>query len=76
MENVMDIVWRQAEGAINRMDAQEVVTAEHIADSVLRQAAYWEMPMQDGEKLLFVRFFSPVVQREEVFLETSCSTPS
>jgi len=68
MENVMDIVWRQAEGAINRMDAQEVVTAEHIADSVLRQAAYWEMPMQDGEKLLFVRFFSPVVQREEVFL--------
>ncbi len=68
MENVMEIVRRQAEDVLNKLDAREVVTAEHIADSVLRQAAYWEMPMQDGEKLLFVRFFSPVVQREEVFL--------
>jgi len=68
MENVMDIVRRQAEDAFNKLDIREVVTAEHVADSVLRQATYWEMPMQDGEKLLFVRFFSPVVQREEVFL--------
>lgn len=68
MENVMDIVRQQAEDAINKLGAQGVVTAEHVADSVLRQTAYWQMPMLDGEKLLFVRFFSPVVQREEVFL--------
>ncbi|MBA3472014.1 MAG: hypothetical protein H0T57_02095 [Rubrobacter sp.] len=68
MENVMDIVRRQAEGALNRLDAREVVMAEHVADSVLRQTAYWEMPIQDDDKLLFVRFFSPAVQREEVFL--------
>jgi hypothetical protein len=34
----------------------------------LRQAAYWERSFANDEKLLFVRFFSPVVQREEVFL--------
>lgn len=68
MESVMDIVRHQAEGAISKLDAREVVTAEHVADSVLRQSAYWEMPIQDSDKLLFVRFFSPVVQREEVFL--------
>lgn len=68
MENVMDIVRRQSEVAIDKLDAQEIATAEHVADSVLRQTAYWEMPIPGGEKLLFVRFFSPVVQREEVFL--------
>lgn len=41
MENVMDIVRYQAEAAINKLDARDVVTAEHVADSVLRQAAYW-----------------------------------
>ncbi len=68
MENVMDIIRRQAEDAIKKLEAEEVVTAEHVADSVLRQTACWEKPMPDGERLSFMRFFSPVVQREEVFL--------
>ncbi|TCJ15717.1 hypothetical protein E0L93_12000 [Rubrobacter taiwanensis] len=68
MENVIDIVRRQAEETIRNLGVEEVVTAEQVADSVLRQTAYWEMSISDGEKLLFVRFFSPVVQREEVSL--------
>lgn len=68
MENVIEIVQQQAEDALKALGTQGVVTAEHVADSVLRQTAYWEKPMPNGEKLMFVRFFSPVVQREEVFL--------
>lgn len=68
MENVIEIVQQQAEDALNLLSAKGVVTAKYVADSVLGQTAYWEKPMPNGEKLLFVRFFSPVVQREEVFL--------
>lgn len=68
MENVSDIVQQQAADALMKLDAQELVSAEHVAESVLRQAVYWEKLIANGEKLLFVRFFSPVVQREEVFL--------
>ncbi len=68
MENVIEIVQQQAEDALKALEAQGVVTAEYIADSVLRRTAYWEKLMPNGEKLLFIRFFSPVVQREEVFL--------
>ncbi len=68
MENVNDIVREQAEDALKKLDAQNVATTEQIADSVLHQAAYWEKAITGKEKLLFVRLFSPVVQREEVFL--------
>jgi len=68
MENVTDIVRLQAQEALQELDAQRVVTAERVAESVLSQAAYWEEAMPNGDKLLFVRLFSPVVQREEVFL--------
>jgi|GEM_PF-738223 len=68
MEDILDIVRLQAEEALLKLGAQGVVTIARVADSVLRQTAYWETPMQNDEKLVFVRFFSPVVQREEVFL--------
>jgi hypothetical protein len=68
MENVRDIVREQAKDTLEKLNAQNVVTAEQVADSVLHQAAYWEKPISGGERLLFVRLFSPVVQREEVFL--------
>lgn len=68
MEDILDIVRQQAEEALLKLGAQDVVTAAHVADSVLRQTAYWETPMQDDERLVFLRLFSPVVQREEVFL--------
>jgi hypothetical protein len=67
-QEVLDVVRQQATEALTKLDVQEIVSAEHVADSVLRQAAYWEKPLANDEKLLFVRFFSPVVQREEVFL--------
>jgi len=68
MENVIEIVQRQAEDALQRLSAPGIVTAERVAESVLRQTAYWEQPMPNDERLLFLRFFSPVIQREEVFL--------
>ncbi len=68
MENVKSILQEQAKDALGRLDAQTIVTTEQVADSVLHQAAYWEEPATTAEKLLFVRLYSPVVQREEVFL--------
>src|SRR5581483_6828905 len=67
-QEVLDIIQQQAAEALMRLDAQDIVSAPHVAESVLRQAAYWERSFANDEKLLFVRFFSPVVQREEVFL--------
>ncbi len=68
MEDATDIVRLQAQDALQRLDAQGIVAAERVAESALTQAVYWEEAVPNGEKLLFVRLFSPVVQREEVFL--------
>ncbi|MEW6171546.1 MAG: hypothetical protein AB1510_00550 [Bacillota bacterium] len=68
MENLVDIVQQQAEDVIQKLEVQDVVTEKQVAESILHQVAYWEKPLPNGEKLLFVRFFSPLVQREEVFL--------
>ena len=68
MKNVSDILQQQAEDALKRLGVIDGVNAKHIADSVIRQNAYWEQPLSDEKKLLFIRFFTPVVQREEVFL--------
>jgi hypothetical protein len=68
MENVLDIVRQQAEEALRRLDCHGIVSGEYVAESVLHQAAYWEKPIANGETLVFVRFCSPVVEREEVFL--------
>lgn len=68
MENVTDILQEQARDALQKLGAQGIGMAERVAQSVLTQAVYWEEAMSNGEKLLFVRLFSPVVQREEVFL--------
>ena len=68
MKNVNDIVQQQAEGALKKLGIIDVVNPRQIADSIIRQNVYWEQPLSDGKKLLFIRFFTPVVQREEVFL--------
>lgn len=68
MEKINDIVREQSIDALKKLKAEGVVTSEQVADSVLHQAVYWEKPITGEEKLLFVRLFSPVVQREEVFL--------
>lgn len=68
MENVRDIIQEQAGYALQRLNAQGNVTAERVAESVLSQVVYWEDVMPNGDILMFVRLFSPVVQREEVFL--------
>lgn len=68
MASVEDILREQAHEALTALGARGLVTAEHVANSVLRRVVYWEKPIAGGEKLVFVRFFSPVIQREEVFL--------
>lgn len=67
MENLNEIVQQQAADALTRLNTQTVVNAETVAESVLNQRVYWETPLPSGERLMFVRLFSPVVQREEVF---------
>lgn len=68
MDNVIEIIQEQAKDALQRLGIQGVVTAEDVSESVIRQAVYCETPLPSGEKLLFIRLVSPVVEREEVFL--------
>lgn len=68
MKNAMNIIQQQAGDALHRLGIDTGITVEHVAQSTLHQNAYWEQSLLDGDKLLFVRFFSPITQREEVFL--------
>lgn len=68
MESAQEIIQQQAEEALQRLNAQEAVSADEVARSALQQVVYWEKPLAGDEKLLFVRLLSPVVMREEVFL--------
>ncbi|MBN1921514.1 MAG: hypothetical protein JW892_09730 [Anaerolineae bacterium] len=68
METANGVIQQQATEAVQALDIQDLVLAAEVAESVLRQAVYWEKPLPTGDRLLFVRLFSPVVMREEVFL--------
>jgi hypothetical protein len=68
MESITEIVQQQANDALMKLGAQTVITAQEVAESVLHQKVYWEKLLPKGERLMFVRLFSPVIQREEVFL--------
>ena len=68
MKDINAIVQQQAEDALKKLGVIDVVNPRQIADSIIHQNVYWEQPLSDGKKLLFIRFFTPVVQREEVFL--------
>lgn len=68
MENVTDVIFQQATDALQVLDIQDTALTVEVAESILRQAVYWEKPLPGNERLLFVRLFSPVVMREEVFL--------
>lgn len=68
IKNINDVMQQQAEDALKRLGVVDVVNASYITDSIIHQNAYWERHLPNGKKLLFVRFFVPVIQREEVFL--------
>lgn len=68
MDSMSGIIQEQAQTALRLLGAQDIVTAAKVADGILRRVAYWAAPMPNNEKLVFMRLFSPVVQREEVFL--------
>jgi hypothetical protein len=44
------------------------IYADEIAALITEGVAYWEQRLPDGSHLALIRFFSPVVRREEVFL--------
>lgn len=68
IKSINDIVQQQAEYALKKLGVVDAVNASYIADSIIYQNSYWERHLPNGKKLLFVRFFVPVIQREEVFL--------
>lgn len=68
MESAKAILQQQAADALEALEVSGAVSAEEVADSILHQMVHWERLLPDGDQLLFVRLFSPVVMREEVFL--------
>jgi hypothetical protein len=68
MRSTKEIIQQQAEQALHALNVQGHGLAAEVADSVLRQAVYWEKPLPNGNRLLFMRLFSPVVMRQEIFL--------
>jgi hypothetical protein len=68
MESAKDVIQQQAIDALQVLSAQDITLAAEVAESILRQAMYWEKPLPTDDRLLFVRLFSPVVMREEIFL--------
>jgi len=46
----------------------DAASPEEIASLVSDGAAYWQQSLSDGSHLSLIRLFSPVVEREEVFL--------
>ncbi len=68
METVRDVICQQAANALQALSIQDAALADEVTESILQQTVYWEKPLPGSERLLFVRLFSPVVMREEVFL--------
>lgn len=68
MVSAKDVIQQQAADALEALDIQDPSLAAEAAESILRQTVYWEKLLPGGERLLFVRFYSLVVMREEVFL--------
>ncbi|MEW6228154.1 MAG: hypothetical protein AB1700_08715 [Bacillota bacterium] len=67
MRSTVDIVLSQAENALGKLGVGHV-SPEDVAHNAVHRTTYWEKPVSTGERVLFVRLFSGIVQREEVFL--------
>lgn len=68
MNSGVDVVLEQAGSAISELGVGDLVSPEEVAQRVTGMAIYWEKPVPAGERLLLIRLFSSVIQREEVFL--------
>lgn len=68
MDSAKDMIQQQATDALRILNIKDAALVTEVAESILQQAVYWEKPLLNGERLLFVRLFSPVMMREEVFL--------
>jgi len=61
-------VAQAADEAMKRWGVSDAINSQTIASLVADGAVYWEQGLPDGSHLALIRLFSPVVQREEVFL--------
>ncbi len=68
MENAKDMIQQQVIAALQTLGISNTDLATEVTKDIMRQTVYWEKPLPDNERLIFVRLFSPVVMREEVFL--------
>jgi len=62
------LVVRAAEAALERWGLSGAIDSRVIASLVADGAVYREELLPDGSRLAVIRLYSPVVQREEVFL--------
>jgi len=67
MHNSTEIIQKEVEHFTKQHGLSDIPVNE-IAQKVLDNIVYWEMPVADGKKLILFRFFSPVIMRDEVFL--------
>jgi hypothetical protein len=61
-------VAQAADETLARWGVSGTISGNAIASLVADGAAYWECGLPDGSLLALIRFFAPVVRREEVFL--------
>ncbi|RPF46633.1 hypothetical protein EDD75_0883 [Thermodesulfitimonas autotrophica] len=66
--NPFAFVVQATEETLNNWGLADTVSSHTVASRVADGAAYWERALPDGSHLAVIRLFSPVVQREEVFL--------
>jgi len=66
--NEFHFVAKAADETLSRWGLPNAVDGQAVGALVADGAAYWEQQLPDGSHLALIRFFSPVVRREEVFL--------
>ena len=61
------IIKEEIQRFLNENDLKEEVTSKQIVDAILAGSAYYEIRVRN-KKLILFKLFSPVTQREEVFI--------
>jgi hypothetical protein len=64
----LSFITNAADEALRKWNLEGLVSAETIANFVLDGTTYWETDLPGSFHLVLIRFTSPVVRREEIFL--------
>lgn len=68
IKSAEEIIQEQASVALEALGAKDIVSPVELAEAVLRQTVYWDKVLSNGDHLLFIRLFCPIISRQEVFL--------